>query len=96
MDEKIEADFPTDQREFRRDAFEMLRSEKITVNATVIFHRSAQSKIISTNNRSSKFRGVSMNGKKFQVITFNSGVRYYLGTFEDETLAAIIFDIWQI
>ena len=47
-------------------------------------------------NRSSKFRGVSLNGEKFQVITYNSKKIDYLGSFHDEKLAAVIFDIWQI
>ena len=37
-----------------------------------------------------------MNGSKYQVITFHQKVRYYLGSFFNEIVAAIMLDFWQI
>ena len=47
-------------------------------------------------NRSSKFRGVSKNGCKWQVLMMINNKKYYLGSYPSEDLAARIYDIQAI
>jgi len=73
-----------------------MSDDKVPADKIVLVEKAPKNKRVTTQDRGSNFRGVSVNGRKYQVITFNTKVRYYLGTFEDETVAAIIFDFWQI
>ena len=47
-------------------------------------------------NRSSKYRGVSKNGSKWQVLIMINKKKNYLGNYFDEDLAARIYDIQAI
>ena len=47
-------------------------------------------------NRSSKYRGVSKNGSKWQVLIMINKQKNYLGNYLDEDLAARIYDIQAI
>lgn len=47
-------------------------------------------------NRSSKYRGVSKNGSKWQVLMMINNKKYYLGNYISEDLAARIYDIQAI
>ena len=47
-------------------------------------------------NRSSKYRGVSKNGSKWQVLMMINNKKYYLGSYPSEDLAARIYDIQAI
>jgi hypothetical protein len=55
----------------------------------------AANKIIGSK-RGSQYKGVSMNGKKYQVITFHQSIRCYVGCFQVEEEAAMISDICSI
>ena len=44
--------------------------------------------------RNSLFRGVSKNGNKWQVLFMNEKIKYYLGNYESEEVAAQIYDIF--
>ena len=46
--------------------------------------------------RSSKYRGVSKNGNKWQVLLMNKRNNYYLGNYKKELIAAKIYDIYAI
>ena len=46
--------------------------------------------------RSSKYRGVSKNGNKWQVLIMINNKKYYLGNYNSEDLAARIYDIQAI
>ena len=43
--------------------------------------------------RSSKYRGVSKNGIKWQVLIMINNKKYYLGNYDSEDLAARVYDI---
>ena len=47
-------------------------------------------------NRSSKYRGVSKNGSKWQVLMMINNKKFYLGNYPSEDLAARIYDIQAI
>ena len=47
-------------------------------------------------NRSSKYRGVSKNGNKWQVLIMINNKKCYLGNYPSEDLAARIYDIQAI
>ena len=47
-------------------------------------------------NRSSKYRGVSKNGCKWQVLMMINNKKNYLGNYPSEDLAARIYDIYSI
>lgn len=51
---------------------------------------------IVKNKRSSKYRGVSQNGNKWQVLIMIKNKKYYIGSFLTEELAARIYDIIAI
>ena len=51
---------------------------------------------IIRKNRSSKYRGVSKNGNKWQVLMMINNKKYYLGNYPSEDLAARIYDIQAI
>ena len=51
---------------------------------------------IIRKNRSSKYRGVSMNGSKWQVLIMINKKKNYLGNYLDEDLAARVYDIQAI
>ena len=46
--------------------------------------------------RSSKYRGVSKNGNKWQVLLMNKKIKYYLGNYKSEEVAAKIYDLLVI
>ena len=46
--------------------------------------------------KNSKYRGVSKNGKKYQVFIRNNNINYYLGTFKSEKSAALIYDYFAL
>ena len=46
--------------------------------------------------RSSLFRGVSKNGNKWQVLLMNEKIKYYLGNYKSEEVAAKIYDIFAV
>ena len=46
--------------------------------------------------RSSRYRGVSKNGNKWQVLIMNNKKKYYLGNYNSEDLAARIYDVHAI
>ena len=47
-------------------------------------------------NRSSKYRGVSKNGSKWQVLMMINNKKYFIGNYPSEDLAARIYDIQAI
>lgn len=51
---------------------------------------------IIKKKRSSKYRGVSKNGNKWQVLIMINKKKYYVGNFSSEDLAARIYDIQAI
>ena len=51
---------------------------------------------ITTKKRSSKYRGVSKNGNKWQVLIMINNKNCYLGNYSSEVLAARIYDIQAI
>ena len=51
---------------------------------------------IIRKKRSSKYRGVSKNGNKWQVLIMINKKKYYVGNFSSEDLAARIYDIQAI
>ena len=51
---------------------------------------------IITKKRSSKYRGVSKNGNKWQVLMMVNNKKCYLGNYPSEDLAARIYDIQAI
>ena len=51
---------------------------------------------IITKKRSSKYRGVSKNGNKWQVLMMINNKKCYLGNYPSEDLAARIYDIQAI
>ena len=53
-------------------------------------------KFIITKKRSSKYRGVSKNGSKWQVLMMINNKKCYLGNYSSEDLAARIYDIQAI
>ena len=46
--------------------------------------------------KNSIYRGVSKNGKKYQVFIRNNNINYYLGTFKSEKSAALIYDYFAL
>ena len=46
--------------------------------------------------RSSCYRGVSKNGKKWQVLLMNGQKKYYFGSYSSEELAAKIYDLFSM
>ena len=46
--------------------------------------------------RNSIYRGLSKNGKKYQVLIRNNNINYYLGIFKSEKLAALIYDYFAL
>ena len=48
------------------------------------------------NKTSSKFRGVSRNGNKWQILIAKNNKKYYLGSYPSEELAARVYDIHAI
>ena len=46
--------------------------------------------------RSSIYRGVSKNGNKWQVLLMNEKIKYYLGNYKSEEVAAKIYDLFAI
>ena len=53
-------------------------------------------KFIITNKRRSKYRGVSKNGNKWQVLIMVNNKKCYLGSYPSEELAARVYDIYAI
>jgi hypothetical protein len=53
-------------------------------------------KFIITNKRRSKYRGVSKNGNKWQVLIMVNNKKSYLGSYPSEELAARVYDIYAI
>ena len=51
---------------------------------------------IVNKKRSSKYRGVSKNGNKWQVLIMVNNKKYFLGNYNSEDLAAKIYDIQEI
>jgi len=49
-----------------------------------------------TKKRSSKYRGVSRNGNKWQVLIMINNKKFFLGNYSSEELAARIYDIQAI
>ena len=46
--------------------------------------------------KNSTYRGVSKNGKKYQVFIRNNNINYYLGVFQSEESAAFIYDYFAL
>lgn len=55
-----------------------------------------QNKFIVKNKTSSKYRGVSKNGNKWQVLIMNNNKKCYLGSYLSEEMAARVYDIFAI
>ena len=51
---------------------------------------------VTRNKTSSKFRGVSRNGNKWQILIAINNKKYYLGSYPSEELAARVYDIHAI
>ena len=51
---------------------------------------------VKRNKTSSNYRGVSRNGSNWQVLIMVSNIRYYIGSYPCEDLAARIYDIHAI
>lgn len=50
----------------------------------------------STNTRGSKYRGVSRNGKAWQILMMIDQEKIYLGSMDEPRTAALIYDIAMI
>ena len=55
-----------------------------------------QSKFEIRKKTSSKYRGVSKNGNKWQVLIMKNNKKYYKGSYLSEEIAARIYDIMAI
>ena len=51
---------------------------------------------VTRNKTSSKFRGVSRNGNKWQILIAINNKKYYLGSYPSEEIAARVYDIHAI
>ena len=51
---------------------------------------------ISKKKRSSRYRGVSKNGKKWQVLAMFNKSKNYIGSYNSEEYAAKIYDILSL
>jgi hypothetical protein len=72
-------------------------NKKIYINKFLIKEKQNQiDKKIKQNLRSSKYRGVSKNGKRWQVLMMFNYNKSYIGTYSSEELAARIYDIVSI
>ena len=54
--------------------------------------RKLKEKSMKTKSRGSRFRGVSKNGSKFQVFIMIHKKKRFIGVFEDEEVAAKVYD----
>ena len=52
--------------------------------------------IVGKRKRSSRYRGVSKNGSKWQVYSCSKNIREYIGTYKTQEIAARIYDIISI
>jgi len=65
-------------------------------SATRGFKKLKKINFIIRKKRSSKYRGVSKNGRKWQVLMMINNKKYFFGNFPTEDLAARIYDIQAI
>ena len=49
-----------------------------------------------TGDRSSTFKGISKNGKYWQILIMMDKTKLYLGKIVDQILAALIYDVVAI
>ena len=59
-------------------------------------NKNIQKKILKLNSRSSKYRGVSKNGNKWQVHIMINKKNKYIGIYDSEEIAARIYDVESI
>ena len=83
----------------------VLKNKKIVyINTDLLNNRSTSRYIkkpkdinfVIRNKTSSKFRGVSRNGNKWQILIAVNNKKYYLGSYPSEELAARVYDIYAI
>ena len=83
----------------------VLKNNKVVyINKNILNKKSAARGIkkikkinfIVRKKRSSKYRGVSKNGNKWQVLMMINNTKYFIGNYPSEELAARIYDIQAI
>ena len=83
----------------------VLKNKKIVYINTDLLNKYSTSRYIKKakninfvirNKTSSKFRGVSRNGNKWQILIAVNNKKYYLGSYPSEELAARVYDIYAI
>lgn len=84
-----------DEKVYFNNKIKIKRNNKIIFTNKYLF-KPKKKKIISNKVRSSRYRGVSKNGDKWQtIITFKHKMRY-IGVYPTEEIAARIYDIASI
>jgi len=61
-----------------------------------LIKKSKKINFVIRNKTSSKYRGVSRNGNKWQSLIMADNKKYYLGSYPSEDLAARVYDIFAI
>ena len=61
-----------------------------------LLKKSNKINFVIRNETSSKFRGVSRNGNKWQALIMKDNKKYYLGSYHSEESAARVYDIFEI
>lgn len=78
----------------KRAEIEMLLSKTLDNSSIILWSKPKNS--ISKSSRGSKFRGVSKNGKKWQVQLLGNLQKRYIGSITSEANAARIYDKYAI
>ena len=79
--------------------FNILKNNKYLLNSystSRSLKKLKQSKFEIRKKTSSKYRGVSKNGNKWQVLIMKNNKKYYKGSYLSEEIAARIYDIMAI
>lgn len=71
--------------------------EAISDQETVLIHGKHKSFLLQTRSeRGSRFRGVSKNGTKWQVMVVRGTIKKYVGAIDDELQAARLYDRYAL
>ena len=83
--------------------YKILQKEKMTHDKSIYSDGSSKRILEKISNKefkkfinSSKYRGVSKNGNKWQVLLMNDKIRYYFGNYNSEEVAAKIYDFFSL
>ena len=69
----------------------------VPVEDQVLFESNIKSELMQNrSHRGSRFRGVSKNGEKYQVMVISGSVRKYVGALVNEDAAGLIYDKYSI